>query len=157
MSRNEHARKILDEYFAWVELLNVLAGSNLGKAVQYTLNNKETLLGDLSDGRVEISNNRIESNIRKFVIGRNNFIAIDSASGARASAVCYSLVLTAQENGLNVYEYLKHLFSESPKRKKSKDPKILQSCLPWSKNLPKECYMKKEVADLSVQLKLPEC
>lgn len=155
-ARNEHARKILDEYFAWVESLNVLAGSNLGKAVQYTLNNKEGLLGYLSDGRVEISNNRIESNIRKFVIGRNNFIAIDTASGARASAVCYSLVLTAQENGLNVYEYLKHLFSELPKRRKSKDPEILENCLPWSKNLPKECYMKKEDKDQSVQLKLPE-
>ena len=51
----------------------MLAGSNLGKAVQYTLNNKEGLLGYLSDGRVEISNNRIESNIceRRAIIDLN--------------------------------------------------------------------------------------
>ena len=96
--RNRISRKVLEEYFAWVESLDVLAGSNLGKAVQYSLNNKEGLMGYLSDGHVEISNNRIESNIRKFVIGRNNFIAVDTVAGAKASAVCYSMVITAQDS-----------------------------------------------------------
>jgi len=144
LKRNEHAKPVLDEYFAWVESLETLAGSNLGKAVQYSLNNKEGFLGYLKNGGVEISNNKIEGNIRKFVIGRNNFIAVDTVAGAKASAVCYSMVITAQENGLNVYEYLKYLFQELPKRRKSKDPSILENCLPWSKTLPKECYMKKD-------------
>ena len=144
LKRNEHAKPVLDEYFAWVESLEVLAGSNLGKAVQYSLNNKEGFLGYLKDGRVEISNNKIEGNVRKFVIGRNNFIAVDTVAGARASAVCYSMVISAQENGLNVYEYLKYLFQELPKRRKSKDSSILENCLPWSKTLPNECYMKKD-------------
>jgi transposase len=144
LKRNEHAKPVLDEYFVWVESLEALVGSNLGKAVQYSLNNKEGFLGYLKDGRVEISNNKIEGNIRKFVIGRNNFIAVDTVAGARASAVCYSMVITAQENELNVYEYLKYLFQELPKRRKSKDHSILESCLPWSKTLPNECYMKKD-------------
>src|SRR5665647_171757 len=88
--------------------------------------------------------NKIEGNVRKFVIGRNNFIVVDTVAGAKASAVCYSMVITAQENGLNIYEYLKYLFQELPKRRKSKDPSILENCLPWSKTLPKECYMKKD-------------
>lgn len=153
--RHRISRIVLEQYFAWVESLDVLAGSNLGKAVQYSLNNREGLMGYLSDGRVEISNNRIESNIRKFVIGRNNFIAVDTVAGAKASAVCYSMVITAQENGLNVYEYLKYLFQELPKRRKSKDQEILQNCLPWSKNLPPQCYMKKDTEQGRVeQLKL---
>ncbi len=143
LKRQEHAKPVLDEYFAWVESLEALAGSNLGKAAQYSLNNKEGLLGYLKNGAVELSNNKIEGNIRKFVIGRNNFIAVDTVAGAKSSAVCYSMVITAQENGLNVYEYLKYLFKELPKRRKSKDSSILENCLPWSKSLPKECYMKK--------------
>lgn len=144
LKRNEHAKPVLDEYFAWVESLEALAESNLGKAIKYSLNNKEGFLGYLKDGNVEISNNKIEGNVRKFVIGRNNFIAVDTVAGARASAVCYSMVISAQENGLNVYEYLKYLFQELPKRRKSKDSSILENCLPWSKTLPKECYMKKD-------------
>jgi len=147
LKREKHAKPVLDEYFAWVESLDALAGSNLGKAVQYSLNNKEGLLGYLKDGRVELSTNKIEANIRKFVIGRNNFIAVDTVAGAKASATCYSMVITAQENGLNVYEYLKYLFQELPKRRKSKDSSILENCLPWSKTLPKECYMKKDSED----------
>lgn len=149
--RNKGAKFFLDAYFKWVESLEALAGSNLGKAATYSINNKEGLLGYLKEGKAEISNNRIEGNIRKFVIGRNNFIAVDTVAGARASAICYSLVISAQENNLNVYEYLKHLFQELPKRRKTKDNSILENCLPWSLNLPKECYMKKDEDDSHIE------
>jgi len=156
IKRNQYAKFFLDAYFRWVESLNALEGSNLGSAVNYALNNKAGLLGYLNDGRVEISNNWIEGNIRKFVIGRKNFIAIDTVAGAKASAVCYSLVLTAQDNGLNAYEYLKYLFQELPKRRRDKDGFILENCLPWSKTLPPECYLNsKSESDDSEQLKIP--
>ena len=144
IKRNQYAKFFLDAYFRWVESLNVLEGSGLGNAVNYAMNNKTGLLGYLKDGRIEISTNWIEGNIRKFVIGRKNFIAVDTVAGARASAVCYSLVLTAQDNGLNVYEYLKYLFQELPKRRKDKDGSILENYLPWSKTLPPECYLNKK-------------
>ena len=98
---------------------------------------------------------RIEGSIRKFVIGRSNFIAVDTVEGAKASAICYSIVISAQENGLNVYEYLKYLFQELPKRRKNKDDSILENCLPWSKTLPIECHLKKDSKDDSIeQLKI---
>jgi transposase len=76
-------------------------------------------------------------------------------AGAKASAVCYSLVLTAQDNGLNAYEYLKYLFQELPKRRKDKDGFTLENCLPWSKTLPPECYLNsKSESDDSEQLKI---
>jgi transposase len=155
MKRNQHAKFILHAYFAWVESLKVLEGSSLGEAVNYAKNNKAGLLGYLKDGRIEISTNWIEGNIRKFVIGRKNFIAVDTVAGARASAVCYSLVLTAQENGLNVYEYLKYLFQELPKRRKDKDGSILENYLPWSKTLPPVCYLNTKSESISSeQLKI---
>ena len=103
IKRNQYARFYSDAYFKWVDALNVIEGSSLGKAVNYAMNNKSGLLGYLADGRVELSTNWIEGNIRKFVIGRKNFVAVDTVAGAKASAVCYSIVLTAQDNGLNVY------------------------------------------------------
>lgn len=127
----------------------------MGKAVNYAMNNKDGLLGYLADGRVELSTNWIEGNIRKFVIGRKNFVAVDTVAGAKASAVCYSIVMSAMENGLNVYEYLKYLFQELPKRRKEKDGSILESCLPWSKSLPPECYLNpKSESGSSEQLKI---
>jgi transposase len=151
--RNAKAKPVLDEYFAWVESLNCLAGSALGKAVEYSLNHKEGLLCYLTDGEIEISTNIVERNIRSFVIGRNNWIAIDTTAGAKASAICYSIVITARENGLNPFEYLKHLFEELPKRRKENDPSILENCLPWSKVLPENCYIKKtQDNDNSTQL-----
>ena len=155
IKRNQYAKFFSDAYFRWVESLNVLEGSGLGNAAGYAMNNKAGLLGYLKDGRIEISTNWIEGNIRKFVIGRKNFIAVDTVAGARASAVCYSLVLTAQDNGLNVYEYLKYLFQELPKRRKDKDESILENCLPWSKTLPSECYLnQKSESSNSEQLKI---
>jgi transposase len=155
LERNQHAKFFLDAYFRWVESLNVLEGSGLGKAVNYAMNNKSGLLGYLADGRVELSTNWIEGNIRKFVIGRKNFIAVDTVAGAKASAVCYSIALSAMENGLNVYEYLKYLFQELPKRRKDKDDFLLENCLPWSKTLPPECYLNsKSESDSSEQLKI---
>jgi transposase len=141
--RNSKAKPVLDKYFEWTESLNTLAGSGLGKAVEYSLNHKQGLMCYLTDGEIEISTNCVERNIRSFVIGRNNWIAIDTVAGAKASAVCYSIVITARENGLNPFEYLKYLFEELPKRRKNKDSQILENCLPWSKTLPEKCYMHK--------------
>ena len=66
------------------------------------------------DGRLEISNNRAERSIKPFVIGRKNWIFCNTPSGARSSAVYYSLVETAKENGLNPFEYLSWIFTQAP-------------------------------------------
>ena len=44
-------------------------------------------------------------------------MTIDTVSGAKSSAVIYSLVETSKENGLNPYEYFKYLLTELPKLK----------------------------------------
>lgn len=55
-----------------------------------------------------------EQSIRSFCIGKKNFVIIDTVSGAKASAVIYSLVETAKANNLNVYEYKKICSLKSP-------------------------------------------
>ena len=46
-----------------------------------------------------------------------NWLFSASVSGATASADLYSLIVTAKQNGLNTYDYLKKVLTEMPKLK----------------------------------------
>ena len=60
----------------------------------------------LENGRLELSNNRAEHSIKPFVVDRKNWAFANTPSDTRASAVIYSLVETAKENGLHPHRYL---------------------------------------------------
>ena len=70
----------------------------------------------MQDGRIELSNNRAERSIKPFVISRKNFLFANTPGGARCSAILFSLIETAKENGLDPYRYLTWVLTESPKR-----------------------------------------
>ena len=108
--RNEEVRPLLDDFFNWLMTVDPVSGSSLAKAVQYALNEKRYLYGFLADPGIEISNNRAENAIRPFVVGRKNWLFSDSPKGAEASAMLYSLLVSAKMNGLNAEEYLVKLF-----------------------------------------------
>ena len=59
-----------------------------------------------------IDNNRVENAIRPFAVGRKNWLFSNTANGANASAAIYSVVATAQANGLDTEAYLTELFSK---------------------------------------------
>lgn len=81
----------------------------------------EYLTGYLKDGRLEPDNGFTERAIRKFAIGRNNWMFSDTVAGADESALMYSLVITAKMNGVNPYRALTKLFTELPKGKNVED------------------------------------
>jgi hypothetical protein len=107
----------------------------VGKAVTYCLNQWAQLEGYSLDGRLEIDNNRSERAIKPFVIGRNNWLFSNTPRGAKASALVYSIIETAKENGLNPQAYLQYLFEELPNRD-LKDSATWEALLPWSSQLP---------------------
>ncbi|MBM7681200.1 hypothetical protein JOD43_001367, partial [Pullulanibacillus pueri] len=90
------------------------------------------------DGRLEIDNNRAERSIKPFVIGRRNWLFSNTVKGAKSSAIIYSVVETAKENGLNPFNYLSYLFKELPNMDTTDKAKLAQ-LLPWSQTLPEEC------------------
>ena len=92
----------------------MLPKSAFGKAVTYCLNQWDKLQGYLLDGRLEIDNNRAERAIKPFVIGRKNWLFSNTPRGARISAILYSLVETAKENGLKPFEYITYLLEQVP-------------------------------------------
>lgn len=68
---------------------------------------------------------------------------IDTVSGAKASAIIYSLVETAKKaNNLNAYEYIKYLLAEIPEHMDDTNTEFCEKLLPWSGSLPAECKKK---------------
>ena len=102
---------MLDEFYSWLDTFYPAGGTNLAKAVQYAKNEKRYLYRFIEDGDIPISNNRAENAIRPFVVGRKNWMFSDSVKGTEASAIIYSVAVTAQTNGLDVEKYFIDLFS----------------------------------------------
>ncbi|CUB06870.1 Transposase [Marinomonas fungiae] len=91
--RQELALPLLEDFKAWLEtnLTKVPKDSPIFKAIQYSLNQWESLIAYCDYGFVHISNALAENAIRPFAVGRRNWLFADSSRGANASATCYSL------------------------------------------------------------------
>ena len=137
--RLEQAKPILDAMFAWANSRTAAPKSALGKAFHYLKEQWPYLTNYLKDGRLEISNNRAERSIKPFVIDRKNFLFANTPKGATGSAVVFSLIQTAIENGLDPYRYLTWLLRKA-KDANWEDPETIHAMLPW--NAPAKCRTK---------------
>jgi transposase len=139
--RMERSKPILDAYLAWLrqQRTRTLPKSLLGQAIAYSLNQWDKLTAYLKDGRLEMDNNRSERSMKPFVIGRKNWLFANTPRGAKASAIIYSVIETAKENGLNPFKYLTYLFEQLPQLADPKNPEALDRLLPWSSSLPLTC------------------
>jgi transposase len=137
------SKPVAEAFFAWAESMldNVLPKSKLGTAIGYAVNQRKWLMHFLLDGRLELSNNRAERTIRPFTVGRKNWLFSFCARGAKASAVVYSIIETAQANGLVPFMYLKYLFETLPNITTSK----LLDCLPWNPAVQEICKIPKPI------------
>ena len=122
------------------------ANEELSKALKYAQNQREGLECFLEDGRLELTNNWCESTIRPFATGRRAWLFADTPEGAHANGIMYTLVLSAQRNQLDEYEYLKYLLSELPNigDEYQSKPELLDRYMPWSKDLPQECRLREK-------------
>lgn len=132
-ARQRLSKPIVDGFKEWMdkESAVVLSQSLLGKAFTYCKNQWPKLIRFLNDGRLEIDNNRAERSVKPFVIGRKNWLFANTPSGARNSAIVYSIVETAKENGLNPFDYLKYVF-ERVRVAGPVDNSTVDSLLPWN-------------------------
>jgi len=115
--RLEKAKPVLDKFKQWLDqhVDDVVPKSALGMAINYTRNEWSRLVAYLEDGRLEIDNNAAERSIKPFVIGRKNWLFCNTASGATASAVIYSLLQSAKANELPLNEWLTFVLEELPR------------------------------------------
>jgi transposase len=93
----------------------------IGNALNYFVNEYAELTAFLENGRYEIDNGWIERAIRKFAIGRNNWLFCDTVAGANASSLLYSLVITAKLNGKDPFAAMTEIFRQLPLAQSGED------------------------------------
>jgi len=99
-------------------------------AVRYALARWDALLVYASDGAVEIDNNPVERVLRPVALGRKNYLFAGSDAGGERAAAVYSLIGTAELNGLNPEAYLRHVIERIGEHPVNR----VDELLPW--NLP---------------------
>jgi len=114
--RQSHAPEIIEKIKGKLdEYVNKVPPQSLvGKAISYTLKQWPKLLIYLEDGRLEISNNRMERAVKPFATGRKNWLFANSIDGAKAAAIIFSLVETCKTHNVNSYEWLRHALIKLP-------------------------------------------
>lgn len=141
IQRQPQSKPLMEEFFHWLRYLNASSKSAFGSAAGYALGQRQYLENYLLDSRLEISNNRAERSIKPFVIGRKNFLFANTARGAQASAVMYSLIETAKENGIDPYAYLVWLLKTAPGLELSEHPERAEQLIPT-------CFQQAMVMDI---------
>ena len=143
--RQEASRPILDAFWSWVEETSAMYTTNelLTTALNYSVNQRQYLETFLTDGRIPLSNNLCEANIKPFATARRAWLFADSIKGAIATGVLYTIVESAKANELDAYEYIKYLLEEMPNNNHLQNPEVLDKYMPWSDELPDQCRLKR--------------
>jgi transposase len=128
--RQKEAKLILKKFHGWLttHAPKVPPQSVLGKAFSYTLNQWPKLQVYLEDGRLSFSNNHMERAVKPFVMGRKNWLFMNTPKGADAAAIIYSMIETAKVHDVKAYPYLKYVFEKIPTANTLKE---LEALLPF--------------------------
>jgi len=128
--RKAELQPVLDEFKVWLDdiVKTILPSSDSGNAVHYALNQWDKFINFLDHHDLTPDNNTVENAIRPFAVGRKNWLFSNTPRGAASSAVMYSLVESAKNNNLIVYNYLRHLFKNIPVAKSLEDFEKLLPC-----------------------------
>ena len=137
-------KPVVEAFMAWIDKQVPVNGSRFARAVTYASNQKPYMMTYLEDGHCSLSNNMSENSIRPVTVGRRNWLFCDTADGADASMVLYSLLETARANGLNPQKYLEYLLEARPRADMSDAE--LERFAPWS-DLVQECCVNRSKAD----------
>ena len=88
--------------------------SLLAKAIYYMQSQWPKLQTYLKDGRLEISNNRMERAMKPFAVGRKNWLFANSVDGAHAAANIFSLIETCKAHEVDPYDWLRDTLTKIP-------------------------------------------
>lgn len=127
--RQEHSKPIIDAFYDFLSTLNPPPRSSLGKAIKYCTNRREKLSLFLTDGLLEVDNNRVESLFRDVKLGMKNFLFVQSDEGGEALAGFYSLIASLELYGKKPGEY----FADVLMKISNGHPQSrLEELLPWN-------------------------
>ena len=102
-----------------------------GKALRSLLNHRDGLSVFVDRAQVPMDNNLAERVLRGPVIGRRLSLGSDSETGARFTAVMYSVIATLSLNGIDVLRWLQAWLAACTDNG-GRPPHDLSPWLPWS-------------------------
>jgi transposase len=107
--REERARPLMARIEAWLagSEKDTLPRSPLGLAVQYARNQWLALQRYVTDGRLEIDNNRAENVLRRAALGRKNWLFVGSDAGGERAAILYTMLSTCARHHVNPWLWMK--------------------------------------------------
>lgn len=139
--RHDYLKPLFVNFYEWLGSFTAVPKSKLDTAVNYALKLRGGFEKIFEDGRLELSNNLAERQIKELVIGRKNYMHSRSLEGARTSGIILSVYRTAEANGLDPAKYLEFLFDRIPNLESLSD-ETLDELLPWLSLAQKNCAKK---------------
>jgi len=128
--RNERSRSLVSELERWLreQRARVSKNSETGKAIDYSLKRWSVLTRFLDDGRLCMSNNAAERELRAIALGRRNWTFAGSDEGGRRAAAIYTLIATAKLNNVDPQTWLADVLARLPDH----PAKRIHELLPWN-------------------------
>lgn len=130
------------DFIRGIDLDNPLVSDKLRDAVQYALNQEESLRKFLDDGNIPLDNGATERSVRPVAQFRRNSLFSFTASGAEVMAVIFTLIETAKANQADPYYYLKYLLEQMPQHLYDEGVEYMPDLMPWSHRY--RCYEAEE-------------
>jgi transposase len=128
--RNERSWPLVIELESWLreQRTKVSKNSDTGKAINYSLKRWSALCRFLDDGRLCMSNNAAERELRGIAVGRRNWTFAGSDEGGRRAAAVYTLIQTAKLNDTDPQAWLADVLARLP----DYPAKRIADLLPWN-------------------------
>jgi transposase len=128
--RQAKATPIFDGLESWLhaQLPTISGKSPLAMAIRYRLARMKRLRLYLDHGFLELGNNTAERAMRSVAVGRKNFLFVGSQTGGRAAAIAYTLIETANLNGVDPQAWLADTWACIPDYKITR----VADLLPWN-------------------------
>ena len=111
--RREQSTPIIDELRVWLaeQRASTPPRTPLGAALGYLHRQWKRLVLFLEDGNIPLTNNRVERELRKLILGRKNWLFTWGDIGGERTANIFTIVATCVAHGVNPRAYL-HLVTK---------------------------------------------
>jgi transposase len=128
--RNERSRPLVVALENWLreQRAKLSSQSKTAKAIAYCLTRWAALTRFLDDGRLCMSNNAAEREIRPLAMGRKNWTFAGADAGGRRAAAIYTLIQTARLNDVDPQAWLADVLA----RLQDHPAKRINELLPWN-------------------------
>lgn len=128
--RQESVAPIVRDLEAWMrqQLGGLSRHDAVAKAIAYLLNDWEGFTAFLGDGRICITNNAAERELRSVARGRKAWLFVGSDRGGERAAMMYSFFGTAKLNGVDPLAWFTHVLARIADIPQSQ----LHELLPWN-------------------------